>query len=104
MHVQRVHLRGSSESSYEVVTEDGQPIAVVSSFLRHLGTRGYSPNTLSAYAYDLLHFMTFLQTQHLTCAYRLRGALVSRNSRRVWSLAKPLSPLPASCWWSSGTS
>jgi integrase len=34
--------------------------------MRHLRARGCSPNTLSAYAYDLLHFMTFLNEQQIT--------------------------------------
>jgi site-specific recombinase XerD len=33
---------------------------------RNLRARGYSPNTLSAYSYDLLHFMFFLNRQQLT--------------------------------------
>lgn len=65
MHVQRIHLSSSSEPFFELVEENGQSIPIVSQFLRYLHTRGYSPNTLSAYAYDLLHFMTFLQEQHL---------------------------------------
>jgi len=39
---------------------------VVSQFLHHLSARGYSPNTISAYAYDLLHFTQFLSQQLLT--------------------------------------
>ncbi len=46
--------------------DDNQPIPIVASFLRYLRARGCSPNTLSAYAYDLLHFMTFLTEQQLT--------------------------------------
>jgi integrase len=65
MHVQRVHLSGSSEPFFDLVEENGQSVAIVSGFLRYLHTRGYSPNTLSAYAYDLLHFMTFLQKRQL---------------------------------------
>ena len=34
--------------------------------MRHLRARGCSPNTLSAYAYDLLHFMSFLKEQQLS--------------------------------------
>src|SRR5258708_29493662 len=34
--------------------------------MRHLHARGFSPNTLAAYAYDLLHFFSFLQQRHLT--------------------------------------
>jgi len=66
MRVQRTHGSSSNEPFFELIDENGQPIPVVSSFLRHLRTRGYSPNTLSAYAYDLLHFMTFLDEQHLS--------------------------------------
>jgi integrase len=49
--------------SYTVVDDDGQPIPIVSQFLRYLDARGCSPNTLSAYAYDLLHFTRFLHEQ-----------------------------------------
>ena len=34
--------------------------------MRQLRARGYSPHTLSAYAYDLQHFMQFLKQQQLT--------------------------------------
>ena len=66
MRVHRIHLNESNELLFELLDESGQPVPVVSSFLRHLRARSYSPNTLSAYAYDLLHFMTFLQEQRLT--------------------------------------
>ena len=49
--------------SYTLVDDDGQPIPVVSQFLGDLDARGCSPNTLSAYAYDLLHFTRFLHEQ-----------------------------------------
>ncbi len=51
MRVQRTHGSSSNEPFFELIDESGQPIPVVSSFLRHLRTRGYSPNTLSAYAF-----------------------------------------------------
>src|SRR6266699_1681734 len=38
-----------------------RPIAEVHGFLRHLGARACSPNTLCAYAHDLLHFYQFLE-------------------------------------------
>ncbi len=66
MRVQRTHGSSSNEPFFELINECSQPIPVVSSFLRHLRTRGYSPNTLSAYAYDLLHFMMFLDEQQLS--------------------------------------
>src|SRR5260370_17172392 len=65
MRVHRIHLSESNEPLFELIDESGQPIPVVSSFLRHLRARGYSPNTLSAYAYDLLHFLTFLDEQQI---------------------------------------
>lgn len=38
---------------------------VFDEFLRHLTARGYSPNTVSAYAHDLQHFMRFLIANRL---------------------------------------
>jgi len=50
----------------ELLDDADQPLVVVSHFLHHLSARGYSPNTISAYAYDLLHFTRFLSHQLLT--------------------------------------
>jgi hypothetical protein len=66
MKVQRVQLSNANDVSYVLLDEHDQPIEVVSGFMRHLHARGCSPNTLSAYAYDLLHFLSFLQEQRLT--------------------------------------
>lgn len=66
MRVQRIQLSNVNDLTFEIVDDADQPIAVVSGFMRHLRARGYSPNTLSAYCYDLLHFLTFLTQQHLT--------------------------------------
>jgi hypothetical protein len=66
MRVQRNQFNSPTDVSYTLLEENGQPIDVVSGFMRHLRARGFSPNTLSAYAYDLLHFMTFLGERHLT--------------------------------------
>jgi len=52
--------------TFELLDDAVQPIVVVSGFMRHLCARGYSPNTLSAYCFDLLHFMTFLAQEHIT--------------------------------------
>ena len=60
------HIRNGLDDTFELLDDDGQPIPAVASFLRHLRARGCSPNTLSAYTYDLLHFMTFLKEQQLT--------------------------------------
>jgi integrase len=66
MRVQRVQLTSEHDVSFELLDDDNQPILMVSGFMRHLHARGCSPNTLSAYAYDLLHFMSFLQEHQLT--------------------------------------
>src|SRR2546422_9483541 len=66
MRVHRIQLSHENDISFELLDENDQPIPVVSGFMRQLRARGYSPNTLSAYIYDLLHFMTFLKEQQLT--------------------------------------
>src|SRR6266700_6426890 len=66
MRVHRVQTSSNHDVTFELLGDDDRPIAVVSGFMRHLRARGYSPNTLSAYAYDLLHFMTFLNEQQLS--------------------------------------
>ena len=66
MQVRRLQSDPNHTLSFELLDDNEQPIPVVSDFLRHLAARGYSPNTLSAYAYDLLHFFRFLSDQKLT--------------------------------------
>lgn len=44
----------------ELLDDTGAPVEVVSGFLRHLAARACSPNTITAYAYDLQHLWTFL--------------------------------------------
>ena len=66
MRVRRIQLDNEHDISFELLDDDDQSIPVVSGFMRHLRARGCSPNTLSAYAYDLLHFMSFLQERRLT--------------------------------------
>src|SRR5256885_13038241 len=60
------HIRNGLDDTFELLDDNNQPIPAVARFLRHLRARGCSPNTLSAYAYDLLHFMTFLKELQLT--------------------------------------
>src|SRR5256886_15679017 len=66
MRVHRVQTSSNQDVTFELLGDDDRPVAVVSGFMRHLRARGYSPNTLSAYAYDLLHFMSFLHEQQLS--------------------------------------
>lgn len=59
--------RRSAEDGLEVelLDRDEVPVEVVSRFLRYLVARGCSPNTVSAYAYDLLHLWRFLEERTL---------------------------------------
>lgn len=66
MRVHRVQTTSNHDVTFELLDDDDRPVAVVSGFMRHLRARGYSPNTLSAYCFDLLHFMTFLTQHQLT--------------------------------------
>jgi integrase/recombinase XerD len=65
MRVQRIQLDNEHDLAFELLDDENQPIPIVSGFMRHLRARGYSPNTLSSYAHDLRHFMSFLQEQRL---------------------------------------
>ena len=60
------HGPASGGVCVELLDDADHPLVVVSHFLHHLSARGYSPNTISAYAYDLLHFTRFLSQQPLT--------------------------------------
>lgn len=66
MRVHRIQLSHANDLTFELLDDTGQPIEAVSGFMRHLRARGCSPNTLSAYVYDLLHFLSFLASQKLT--------------------------------------
>jgi hypothetical protein len=65
MHVQRARDVPGDGTLYQLVDDSGRAISEVSDFLHHLGARGYSPNTLAAYAYDLLHFTTRTSLPHV---------------------------------------
>ncbi len=67
MRVRRIR-DDSGRVSYELLDDDDLPVPLVTGFLRHLDARGYSPNTLSAYAHDLLHFTRFLKRRGLSYA------------------------------------
>jgi site-specific recombinase XerD len=64
MRVKRCQQVGTV--SFELVDDQGEIVAVVAGFVRYLSARGCSPNTLSAYAHDLLHFYRFLTRHSLT--------------------------------------
>jgi len=66
MRVHRMQLGSINDITFELLDEHDQPILAISGFMRYLRARGCSPNTLSAYAFDLLHFMRFLEKHQLT--------------------------------------
>jgi integrase len=73
----------------ELLDEDGEPVEIVSGFLRSLAARDYSPNTLVSYAHDLQHLWCFFDREGLTWqefaapqALRLLEYLRSVPSRR----------------------
>ncbi len=65
MRVCKVRGRTDERVSFELLDDAGEPIPAASSFLGYLRSRGYSPNTLSAYAHDLLHLFRFLAQRGL---------------------------------------
>ncbi len=87
MKVQRVLFQAINEVTFELLDDAGQPIEIVSRFMRHLRARDYSPNTLSAYCFDLLHFMTFLKEQQLTYE--------QFTPAHAWTLLEYLRELPS---------
>ncbi len=66
MRVQRVHDNGHGAVTFDLLDDAGRPVPAVAGFMRHLRARDCSPNTLSAYAHDLLHFTHFLHQHDLT--------------------------------------
>lgn len=64
MRVQKVH--DDSGLQFVLFDDEGMAISVVTNFLGYLRARGSSPNTLSAYAHDLLHFFQFLRRAGIT--------------------------------------
>ncbi len=93
MRVRRVP-REDGGLAFELRDDADKPVPVVSSFMRHLQARGYSPNTLSAYAHDLLHFFRFLSrrgigygaftpVESLALLEYLRAAPSSGTARRL---------------------
>ena len=85
MRVQKV--RDDSGLRFLLLDGKGVEVTAVSDFLRHMRARDSSPNTLSAYAYDLLHFFRFLAGAGIT--YR------EFSPRRALDLLEYLRDVPA---------
>ncbi len=96
MRVQKVH--DDSGLQFVLLDDEGLSISAVADFLGYLRARGSSPNTLSAYAHDLLHFFQFLKragiTRHEFTPRRTLDLL--QYLREVPSRAGARKPQPAS--------
>ena len=90
MHVQCTKDQ-TGQSIFEVVSDAGQPVPEISGFLHYLQSRDYSPHTLSAYAYDLLHFSRFLVQESLMYAdFRPAHALTLVAYLRAQPVRRPV--------------
>lgn len=83
-------MRSGIVRRVRLVDQGGEPIGVACRFLDHLNDRGFSPNTLRAYGYDLKCLFTFLAQEGMDYrdfrppdALRLLGFLRRRPSRRA---------------------
>ena len=65
MRVQRVHDESTGRVSFRLLDDANLPISEVRGFMRSLAAQDCSPNTLSASAHDLLHFVRFLHQRAL---------------------------------------
>lgn len=65
MKVEKKSKAATGEIHFQLLDKGNHPIEEVEGFLRHLAVRGCSPNTVEAYAYDLLHFYSFLGKKKL---------------------------------------
>ncbi|WP_442812576.1 site-specific integrase [Streptomyces sp. NBC_01210] len=74
----------------QLVDDEDEPVGSACRFLDHLADRGFSPNTLRAYAYDLKYLFTFLSQEDMDWrdfsaphALRLLAFLRRTPSRRA---------------------
>lgn len=63
--VEKLRQGAVGDVRFRLLGGDGEPIEEVEAFMGYLSARGCSPNTLSAYVYDLLHFYRFLAEKEL---------------------------------------
>ena len=70
----KVSLDGhDAANQVQLLDDSGAPVEVVTQFLRHLSARGCSPNTVSSYAFDLLHLWRFLAWLRVAGLRRLQA-------------------------------
>ncbi len=66
MRVVRVMNPDAGEPAVQLVDDEGRSVEETAMFLRTLTVRRFSPNTVRAYAYDLLKLMVFLDERGLS--------------------------------------
>lgn len=59
MRVRKV-VQDEGQVQFELLDDKDRPVPDAEDFLRYLSARGDSPNSVSAYAHDLLHFYRFI--------------------------------------------
>lgn len=73
---------------YILLDDDYKPVEIVNKYLKHLDNIGKSPNTQRSYAYDLLLFMEYMQSQNLNvlelCMNPERGPIDILSSFVLW--------------------
>ncbi len=102
MKVVKVVAAGEVMPAFALRDDSGADVEVVGAFLRHLAARNCSPNTVSAYAYDLLHLWRFFADRQITYEDFTPPVAVSfleylRNvpSRRQAQSLRPVLAVPA---------
>jgi site-specific recombinase XerD len=98
MKVVKVVTNAVGPPTFQLRDDSGGEVEIVSAFLRHLTARNCSPNTVSAYAYDLSHLWRFFEERQTTYLDFTPAVAVSfldylRNVPRRWQ-AQGLRPVP----------
>jgi len=87
MQVRKVSGQGPG---YELLDDKGKAVPVVTGFLAFLHARGCSPNTIAAYAHDLIRFWTFLADRNLTWQrFRAADSLAFLEHLRAATSSRP---------------
>lgn len=90
MSVHRTRV-ANGHTHVELLDTQGTPVAIVNAFLRHLGARDYSPNTLIAYAHDLHHLWQFFGKKTLSWdEFRPRHTIEFLEYLRTATVARPV--------------
>lgn len=82
----------ASTSPFRLLDEEGHEIAWVNDFLDAQHIRQLSPRSLRAYAYDLLHFARWFQSQHQTLSAITESTLLDYVRHQLNQQPRPTPP------------